>query len=182
MTKAKVGYVNKIKPINEYRDIHNRFRTLSLFVEFAGRSPNNLDPIWTLKEYDVEKDGKVYPSFRKLYMEYSDPTEYKLAMDIFGSWDHWQKIVTNNMIYPYIEKYREELEIKLRSESLKSVIELAKVPDVKNIQAAKWIASGQWKHGKGRPSKEDKIREARKEARIQNDIEDDLDRVLKQLN
>lgn len=59
--------------------------TQGLFVEFGDQeSP------YTLKNADVQRDGKTYVSLSNVYMESTD--EYEAAMRLVGSMKHWRKM------------------------------------------------------------------------------------------
>lgn len=152
----------------KYKDEQGRFLTAGLFKE-TNTSPNYTPP-FTLKEDDVGE----YKSMRKLYLGYEDPTEYEFAMAVLGSWDHWQKLCNTGWFKPYLEVWRNELEIKLRSRAIKQVARIAKDKD----SAARWLAEGKWRENKrGRPSKDEVERQKKIAAGIESDTEEDLKRL-----
>jgi hypothetical protein len=162
---------------DQLKDSFGKYRTNSLFLEPLYDDSHGA-PIFTLKEYDHVHKGRKLISLQQVYLKIADPTEYKFAMEVFGSWDHWARIAKNATISPYIEKWREELELKLRSLSVLNIIEVASAPDTKNLPAMKFVAEGGWKIAKrGRISKEDKEAEVRKEAGIAKSIQDDIKRI-----
>ncbi len=85
---------------------------------------------------------------------------------------------------PYIEKWREELELRIRSKALASVLEVANDRYSKfQYEANKYLLSGQWKPsaGKeavGRPSKEKIKEEAQKLFQESLQTEEDHKRVF----
>lgn len=146
--------------------------TQSLFLEL-GYSPA---AIYTLKEVDYEYNGRVYPSIKKLYVEVADPTEYQFAKQFFLSWKHWQRIADNKAIKPYIEEWREELEVKLRSIGVKRVMDHASLPT--GLQAAKWLADRGWStRGAGRPTKADIEREKAIMVKVEDEYSADVSRL-----
>lgn len=130
--------------------------------------------VYTFADEDKTYDGKVYPSLKKLYMETEDPTEYEFANTYLYNWEHWQRIKANNVLYKEICLWEEELEVKLRSRAIKSILKLS---DGK-FEAAKWAADGQWQQKRGRPSKDELAREKRIRERAAADAADDSARVL----
>jgi len=132
------------------KDTVGRFRTLSIFVE------HKLDKYpapFTLKDYDHKGAMSMYLK----YMEYSDPTEYSVALGLLGSWKHWQALTGADWFKPYIEQWRGELKQKLAYERF---VEMADAATKKgDLRATKWLDE---KYGikapskRGRPSKAEK--------------------------
>ena len=152
-------------------DDRGRYKTLSLFLEIA----YDKDAIFTLKDYDHEYEGKMYYSLKKLYLETSDPTEYQFATTYLAGWDHWQKICNNKVLAQHIEKWRIELELKLRAEGVQRILKSARSKG--NWLAAKFLAERGWEtRAAGRPTKDEVEKNIAIEAQIQGEFEDDLKR------
>jgi len=147
------------------KDKEGRWLTKALFKDLA--SPDTIKrypPKWTLDE------------FRNLYLSENDPTEYKFAIKILGSWDHWQKMTESPSLSLYINKWREELEIKIKSDAIRDIVEFSKAD--KGFQAAKWLADGEWNKRKaGRPTKAEVERNERIRTGIRDEIDEDEKRV-----
>lgn len=153
-------------------DDRGRYKTLSLFLEVA----YDKDAIFTLKDIDHEYEGKVYISLKRLFLEASDPTEYAFATEHLAGWDHWQKICNNKLLAQHVEKWRYELELKLRAEGIQWVLKSARKKQ--NWLAAKFLAEKGWEvRIAGRPSKEEVERELKIQSDIQDEYSDDLDRI-----
>lgn len=153
-------------------DNMGRYKTLSLFLE----SEYDKDAIFTLKDYDHQYGDRLYPSLKRLFLETSDPTEYIFATKYLAGWDHWQKICANQSLAKHVEKWRYELELKLRSEGVQWVIKSAR--SKQNWLAAKFLAEKGWETRiAGRPSKEEVDRELKIQSDIYNEYEDDLQRM-----
>jgi len=154
--------VNKSK----MKDKMGRPLTQGLFLEI------NYDTEFaqfTLDEQDKTYKGVVYPSLKRLYMEAQDPTEYQFAIDNLLGWDHWQRLKRNRVLNKYFSKWAAELEVCIRSEAVRNIIDCA-VGD-SGFQASKWLADRGWEKRKpGRPSKED----IDKEHAIQENIEEEF--------
>ena len=156
-------------------DHSGSYRTQSLFLE---TNQSRLKPIITLKEVDWEYKGEVLPSLRKIYMEIADPEEYEVAIAVLGSWEHWLRLLDNKQVMKYIQQYRDELEIKIRSGAVKSLIQTAHFEGSKGTTAAKYIAEKGWdKRKAGAPTKQEVHRELKIQTGISEDIEDDLERL-----
>jgi hypothetical protein len=148
--------------------------TQGLFLEI-GYSDNSL---YTLKHYDHEYKGKQYPSIRRLYLELEDPTEYLFANTYFDGWKHWQRICSNAVCLKHIEEWREELEVKLRSQAILDIIATSAEQSQSSFQAAKWLADRGWdKRAPGRPTKADKLKDKAVTDRIENEFKGDIVRM-----
>lgn len=159
--------------MSKYKDSMGRFRTFSLFKE-VNMYTDNYEAVWTL--HDEDKEG--YPSLKKIYMRYRDPTEYKFAMDTFGSYQHWEKLCKAAFFKDTVAKWRDELSLAIKSDAIDTLITQSKSP--KGITAAKWLAEGGWTTGdskRGRPSKEEIQRELKTRANLQVKIKDYAQRV-----
>lgn len=153
-------------------DSAGRPLTQSLFLEI-GYSDY---AIYSLKDEDFWYKGKLYPSIKRLYLESEDPTEYEFAIAHFLSWSHWLRLCENKAIMKHISAWREELEVKLRSQAIKSVRDQAYIGN--SYQAAKFLADRGWeKRGAGRPTEEDKLKDKRIKERLDDEFGADIKRL-----
>lgn len=158
----------------QFLNSEGRPLTQSLFLEVGYTD----EAIYTLKEVDHEYNGKTYPSLKRLYLEAADPTEYVFATTHLMGWKHWQRICENKLLRKHIDEWREELEVKLRSEAVRQAIAHAASG---TFQAAKWVADRGWAtRGAGRPSKADLDREKRIQEKIDDEYSGDVIRMFKQ--
>jgi len=156
---------------SEYTDSMGRFRTKSLFVETVSQSGYLVEPMYSLK------GKKGFIDLHDMYLEASDPTEYKFAMLAFDSWKHFMHLASLKWFKLYLDDWREELEIKLRSSAIVSIMDSAVNDGSKGTSAAKWIADRGWDKKRGRPSKEEVERELKVSARITDDVSEDAKRL-----
>jgi len=148
--------VNKSK----FKAEAGQYKTQVIFLEV---NYNEEEAVYTLDGEDKTYKGVTYPSLKRLYLEMEDPTEYLFATKYLYDWDHWQRIVNNKMLFRHIEKWREELQLSLKAEGIRSMLDLAS--EGKSFQAGKYLAECGWEEGKrGRPSKEEVERAAKREA------------------
>lgn len=166
----------------ELKDAMGRYRTQSLFWELRMKEDiTTYPPIFSLKDYDLEKDGIIYPSLKQIYMSYDHIPgfEYEFALDIFNSWDHWNKLANDTIpaIKSVIREWREELEVRLKAQAIKALIQTSRLDDVKGFNAAKYLADKGYAPQRGRPSKEEVEREKRVQAGVNKDLEDDMARL-----
>lgn len=159
---------------NPLKDSMGRYRTRSLFYEYRDEQ---YPAFWTLGDFDIEREGKSYPSLRLIYMSYPHiPNhEYEFAQELFGSWAHWQRLLVSNLKPIFIE-WQEELEIKNKAQEIKNLIISSKGGDT---AASRYLADRKWEGTKrGRPSKEEIIRNGKVDARLKQDLADDEERIL----
>ena len=159
------------------KDSQGKLRTNSLFVELVD---SDLEPVFTLKDRDYNKNGKTYPSLKKLYMAYDHIPgfEYEFALDTFGSWDHWQRLVSASIqIQEAIKSWRDELDVRIKAKNLKAVIRHAEDDDPKGLQAAKYLIEKGYAPKRGRPSKEEVEREIKANEKVKQQFKDDLERI-----
>lgn len=158
--KSKIFVPDKTK----FKDVMGRPLTQSLFLE---PNYNTEFAYYTMDGEDKMFKGHLYPSLKKLYLAMSDPVEYEFATTYLLDWNHWERLQGNAIIMRHIHKWREELELKLMSESVRMMIDQSE----DNMQAAKWIAERGWsKRGAGRPKKE----EMEKDRRLQDQLDEEF--------
>lgn len=160
----------------QLKDNLGRPLTQSLFLEIGYKTEY---AVFTFNDEDKIYNDKVYPSLKKLYLEIADPTEYEFARTCLLGWNHWRRLNENKQLQPYFEEWREELEVLLRSEGVRNLMDLT-TSEGGNFQAAKWMAEKGWdKRNVGRPSRADKEREERINSRIADQLEDNIVRMEK---
>lgn len=155
------------------KDCNGKWRTYSLFWEHR---TEGYEYFWTLKD----RGTKELPSLKQIYLSYAHipEYEYEFAEEVIGSWTHWQKLCKSGL-KQHIAEWREELEIKLKADALRNIINTAsKGKEQSSLTAAKYLADkGYAPSTRGRPSKEEKEKQLKIDSRIHSEIEDDLERV-----
>lgn len=146
---------------------------------FFEQSPNPDTPIYTLKDHD----HRGLPSLYRLYMETDDPTEYFFATVYLDGWDHWERLCKSPWFKPYVERWRKELNVRLKARALLAMREEAASTEGKNRFAAnKYLLDNGWeeekKNPRGRPSKQEVEQEATRLAEESRTIEHAFERVL----
>ena len=144
---------------SKFKDNQGRYKTYSLFYETKAHSTTRDVAVFSLMDDDREIDGVLYPSLKKMYLEAEDITEYLFVTEHMGtSWEHWQRLCRNKLIFRYIKPWAEELEIKLRAKGIKSAVDLA---GNGNYSASKFLADRGWldKDEKKKDATKDKVKE-----------------------
>ena len=161
-----------------------RYRTISLFWEL--RDAEDKQALFTTKPEDIVRDGVEYKSMKKLYFSYEHAPgfEYDFAIDVLGSWDHWQKLVNGSKeLREMIQGWKDELDIRLKAQGIKAIMRHSLDDDPKGLQAAKYLVEKGYAKRAGRPSKEDVERELKSDAKAAKERADDLARIgLKVVN
>ena len=153
-------------------DTQGRPLSQSLFLELGY---NKEYAYYTLKDQDHHWGGQTYYSLKRLYLAHEDAVEYDFANTYLLGWNQWQKICNNGQMAKHIESWREELELKMRSEAFKNILEMTAEG---SFQASKWLADKGWeKKGVGRPNTKAKEREDALLHSIENDYREDIKRL-----
>lgn len=159
---------------NKFKDKQGRYLTKGLFKETCDLK--HIKPIYTLS--DEPKEGFI--SAREVYMNANDPSEYQVAIDMVGSWEHWKRLCECDWFMECVTRWREELELKLRSNALRSIVNQSLKEGKEAVSAAKYIVEGGWKgsqNKRGRPSKDEIKREARIQAELGGELEETMRRL-----
>jgi hypothetical protein len=161
--------------IIDLRDELGRYRTASLFKEsyVSHVSKEKYPPLFTLKPRDT--DGLL--SMGKIFIDLEDPTGYQVAIKLLGSYDHWKELCKAKWFIPYLQAWEEELEIKLQSQALVKIKEIASGDTSQSIQAAKFLNDKGWKPKRGRPSKEEREHAMKLTTRLEEAVSEDLERI-----
>lgn len=155
------------------KDTLGRPLTQGLFLEFGY---DTRYAIFTFNDEDKDYEGVKYISLKKLFLSCEDPTEYEFSTKYLLGWRHWQRMNENKQLKEEFDVWREEFEIKLRSEAVRAIIDMT--AEGSNFQAAKWLADrGYDKRGAGRPSKSELERGKRINDRIGQELYADIDRM-----
>jgi hypothetical protein len=155
------------------QDTMGRPLTQSLFLELG----YSQYAVYTLKEQDYAYKGKNYPSLKRLYLKEEDVTEYEFATKHLLGWQHWKRLCENKQIRSHIDEWREELELKIRSQAIRDMQNLC-ASESGNFSAAKFLADRGWeKRAPGRPSKIDKEKEERLSDRLSEEFSADIIRL-----
>jgi hypothetical protein len=150
---------------------------------FFEESDNLSSVMYTLKR----EDHLGYPSLFRLYMETGDITEYKFANLHLDGWPHWAELAGQDWFQPYVTAWRYELELKLRSQALETILKVANEPShISSYQANKYILEANWKPAgaskRGRPTKDEVKAEITAQAASLSQINEDAERIGLKVN
>ena len=162
-----------VGPSTPFRDHQNRRFLRQLFIEW------DKSGVFTLRDQDKDQ----VPSLYRLYMESGDLTEYQFANAYLENWEHWQMLCSCSWFKPYIERWRTELELKVKADALKAIVALSKGDDKNSYNALRFIVEKGWIDKKaepsrrGRPSKDEINKLAQEELFNDKQIQADLKRM-----
>lgn len=166
---------------NPFRNSMGKRYLRGLFFE---ESPEDKSAcLYTLKR----EDHLGYISLYRLFMNEGDLTEYRFATKYLDGWSHWQELSQSSWFKPYIEDWRHELEVKVRSLALVSIQAVAADPSHSaSFQANRYLLEGVWKPAgaskRGRPTKDEVKAEIIAQATSNGKINDDAKRIGLNIN
>ena len=156
-----------------FKDTGGRQRTRSLFKELE---TDDYPSFFTLADSSTD----THVSVRAKYMEYSDPTEYRVALALLGSFDHWETLCRLPWFKVHVDKWRKELVARITSEAVAKSREISTGNGTAALSAAKWLATQGWRetgNKRGRPGKHELSREAKRLAELRQDVAADTARI-----
>jgi hypothetical protein len=170
--------INKLAP--PYKNDTNQRYSKQLFLEKWRELPIALrvvEPPFTL---NYPKEG--YICLRQEYVKDADPTGYKTAMRIFGEYEYWEYLKSIAWFREALQDWDRELDSKLRSENIAKIRELAKGEDAKALNAAKFLATLEYRKEtstakRGRPSNEEVEGRLKQEASERDAVDEDAVRI-----
>ncbi len=160
-----------------YKESTGHWRTESLFFEQNVRKARRVwdkPPVFTLYE---DRDGLI--NARKTFVELNDPSGYKWAIKYLGDWNHWQRLMKCQWFQTAVNAWRDELVMKLQSEAIDVIKEIAQTPEHKSaLPAARYLHElGKQSGGRGRPSKATIDAELKREVEARTDTDLDAERI-----
>lgn len=174
-------FIKKLGKTDSVRTPLGHYRTESLFLE-QWRPIDSARPVYTLQRDDREDPrvpGSILPSFQRRYIELGDPSSYKAALDLLGSWQHWQKLAKTPWFQPHLRLWNEEIVAQMKSKGVETFVRSA---DRGDLKAAEWLVGYSLegppvKHGRGRPSRSDINKAAKDTADAERNLEHDAARL-----
>lgn len=151
-------------PLEGYR-AGGQFVTVSLFVELH-RGTENFKPMYTIAEDDIEVDGVVYPSARRIYL--ASKGEHDAMRKLVGSFKQWSKLKELRWFDTEFQMWQDEWKM-LQAEKARELL-------VKHAEGQPSAARALWddakKAAQGRPTKK------RTKTDPTPDAADDAERVV----
>lgn len=153
-----------------------KFYTKQLFWEVWNSvkiEDRDVSPVFSLH---IDRPGLI--NARRTFIDLNDPTGYKWALEYLGTWKHWEALQRAPWFVEAVSEWREELKIKMASESLTAIKEIADGSTSNALAANKYLVEQGWlKSGRGRPSREELKGELKKRAEQLETTNNDLERI-----
>ena len=103
--------------------------------------------------------------------------EYEFAINTFGEWEHWERICESSDIKAHVQQWRDELTVKLKCKALKNILEDSVSSSKSKMLSNKYLAELGWEQRAGRPTKEEKTRQAKIAAGVKDTLKEDMERL-----
>lgn len=152
LTRFKGEAGNNQQP-NPFKGEGGHWRTTSLFHG----APYATDPLFHIED------------LKQLYLQMEDLTEYAFATKYLGGWEHWKALLKSYWFMEHLNKWRTELELKLKAEALQALIDESRIGGKNSYDAKKYLISKGWVakeaegSRRGRPSKAEIAKRAAEE-------------------
>lgn len=165
-----------------YKTRNNRYLLRALFFE-QREVESKTHAIYTLDDKDKTVNNYTYLSMYRLYMEEADLTEYDFATKYLESWEQWIMLTSARWFKPYIDRWRTELELRLKADALRRIIKEAVEGGKNSYNANKFLIERGWvpketeANRRGRPSKQEIARQAAEEVFSTKQINDAAKRL-----
>lgn len=165
----------------KYRTHDGKFYTIQLFYEKWREYAQQFRIITPPFTLDDEREG--YISMARHYVESRDPTGYTTAMELLGSYKHWEILNKCSWFTPYRQLWDRELDANLKSEAMAKMREIAETGEgATKLTAAKYLANLEYKKkpaekGVGRPTREAVDGALKREVADTKAVEEDMKRI-----
>ena len=153
------------------------FRTSSLFRDHPTKSVDEEYAVFLISK---EKSTDEYIALKEVYIAIGDTTEYEFAMKVFGSFRHWLQLTKLAWVKDHVAEWRHELAVKVKSQSVRGVIELVDEEETKEttrLQALKWLANGEFAEKLPESKKKQQAKQDKINRDVSSDVSDDFARL-----
>jgi hypothetical protein len=118
-------------------------------------------------------------SFQSQYLALGDPTGYRAAIHLLGSWKHWEKIRDRPWFKDHVAAWNAEIVASLNVKGLDAIVKAA---DRGDLKAAEYLigyttAGPASKPKRGRPSEAEIRRTAREMVSDDLELDEDAARI-----
>lgn len=168
------------------RKSNNNIRVKGLFKETVKEVDPGYDMLSCVSPEHIrdEVTGKIrWYSLQKLFLEWvpEDPTEYKFAMDIFGSKKAWDRIQRHPMLKDKLTEWRSEVALRLRADGVRFMLDEVKSDGKNGFRAAQFLIDKGWlekpKGKAGRPTKDETENKKKEDALLREALSEDAKRL-----
>ncbi len=162
------------------KDKMGKYRTISLFYEL---NDTEYPSIFNLGD-SYDPVTKTH-SFKEMYLSIGDPTEYKMADQLFGTITHWQRVCLSTHLREFIAECRMSLKMSILSDAYHRILNDTMVSenDGVRLSSLKFLigymerGEGEKGPGRGRPSRDEVDGELKRLAAEEKGVKDDIKRL-----
>lgn len=161
-----------------YKGSNGSWLTQSIFWDkWSQLAPGNkhAQPVFT---FDSDRPGLI--NAKDTFLALGDLTGYEWAIKYLGSYDHWLYLMQRGWFSEQVEVWRNELHTRFKATALKRIQEISgsTANEAQSLAASKYLAERGWeKSSRGRPSKSELAGEMKKQAKIVDDLDEDVARL-----
>lgn len=152
-----------------------------LFLETSYTQNDKSNIPYTLRDTD-HPEG--YKSLYRLFIDHEDPTEIDFAETYLDGYAHWSRLCECLWFKEYVERWRHELDLKLKNKAISIVKDVARDNGHKNqFEAVKILLNAPWREkqvaskGRGRPTKAEVKGELKSRVDEEKALQEELKRV-----
>jgi hypothetical protein len=124
---------------------------------------------------------KDLPELREKFLELNDPTGFKFAEKYLESYARLENLLTQGWFKNSWDDWQNELRARIKSEALKRIQEISEEGSAQSLNAAKYLANGEYLEGagakRGRPSKEEVSGELKRQVKAIDVLNEDFNRM-----
>lgn len=168
-----------IKPTKPYKSHSGMWLTGALFKERMVTTP--ADRMVYQPVFSFEGDWPGLINCRKTFVELMDPTGYQWAVIYLDSWQHFEVLVKTSWFPKELEKWVNEINVKLEAETIRTARSIAADESDRNrLTAARFLHSltkPEAKPKRGRPSQAEVAAELQKEVQANSEFAQDMERM-----
>ncbi len=172
----------------KYLTMRGQYRINNMFFETCNKTDLPLAtsgvnlPEYTLSNMEwKDSSGNTYQPMRELFIACGDPTGYKFALEVLGSYEHYQLLLSHSSIGPIMEEWVEEVKASVDSFAVNSIQDIVTNGGSQvQLSAAKFLASREYeeKGEVGRPATDNKKRKLENHAKaIAKDTAEEMERL-----
>lgn len=161
-----------------FKSTRNQWYTSCLFYERWVETPKE-DRVIDC-QFALYGDVEGLIDCKATFIELMDPTGYLWAQKYLESWEHWERLLRAPWFQEAVETWVRELKLKLKSEAIQKVREIASGSSPQSLPASKYLATADWeetRNVRGRPSKEELRGKLKENVRLIEEEREDAKRI-----
>ena len=132
--------------------------------------------------YFIDNHPEVQEEWYEVFMRLKDPTGYAFAREMFESWDDYQIFYKNSKTFrDLLDKWKDELNIRLRSEMIQALVEDATENGKTASSSAKYVleklVENEEEEKKAKRKKQEEQEKKKQQMDKNKKVKEDIDKV-----